>query len=623
MVRTAQLINTSQSLRRAELESGGDQFLVPSAVELPGGELTAIEVTFAPTAEGVTSATIRVRDGEQVLELAVRGEGRRPPSCPPSSLDCHALLPNDEGDCIDALVPDGSACTAACVEGGTCRQGVCVGAARSCDDHDACTADRCSNEKGCLHETISCPSSDRCHAPMCDRLGGCGTVEVKDGTACGSNDCATAHVCLSGTCRAVTAPDGSECSAATLCRGPGVCRNGACDQPPPTPLRPVWQVRAATTETLVFPGVADRLGNVFWITVGPTTTALVSVDRDGRSRFSVPLQGLPSVGSTLFGAPDTPLVLINDDLLAVVVVTDRNTGDGSRVEVRSTRTGALQFAKGRADFEGPLQLASAARFWVMGLGTVGVPARLWLELRTNMGGASWRSWIVALDPAAGVMLWNVPGSYFEQVIADDSAVYVHEALFSQSLWAVDANGHQLWAQTPSSSLTLSSASNGVVLTAYPAVLRDAATGVGVAVDAGLPVTSLTLRGDDRLVSVDTSTFCRQWLASVDPRTGTAVVPWQSTNLRCLGEPLLTSRQSLLVGVSSPAEVLEVGLDGSSHFTCPLSDVAVGAAVLHGNRWIVTDGQGRVHAYDLPVPGLATRGWVSFHGSLSRSRRPLD
>lgn len=614
------LVNTSKGTRHLELGSSSTRFSVASVLDLPGGEELALEVRFTPTEAGRAEGVIEAREGGLTRALTVTGEGRLAPTCPTSTITCRALVPNDDGECLDAAQPDGTACATACIEGGTCQRGVCVGAARSCDDDDACTADRCSNDKGCLHEPVSCPGSDVCHAPTCDPTTGCGVSEVSDGTRCGENDCTTARVCIAGTCRTVSAPDGSECAAATVCHGPGVCRSGACALPASTALAPVWSVQAATTANLVFPGVADRQGNVYWLT-NATSGTLVSVDRDGHPRFSVSFQGFSIPGSAS-GVDESPLFLISDDLLGLVV-TGSSVNDGNHLEVRSTQTGALVYEKGRADFAGAFQLASATRFWVMSAGTVGVPSRLWLEARTNAGGAAWRSWLVGLDPPSGAVLWTVPGTYFEQVLADDTGLYVHEALFSQTLWAIDANGQPRWEQHPTESTRLSSTSGAALLTVYPARLRDPSTGRGTGIDAGVAVTPATLFSGDQLVTVDTNSFCRGWMAAIDVRTATVLVPWQTPPLlaRCLSEPLLTSRQSLLVGIASPAEVLEVGLDGSTFFQCPLSEDAVGPAVLHRNRWIVSDGRGWVNAYDLPVPGPATRGWISYQGSFSRARRP--
>lgn len=620
------IVNEGRASRTLTISLEGDGYELPAALELPGGGQTEVLVAFAPLRPGASAGLARFVDAETTLELSLRGLATEAPTCPRTSLPCRTLEPDEQGACVERPDREGLPCEQPCIENGRCLSGVCVGAARRCDDGDACTTDRCSEERGCVFDPLTCPApGDPCRAASCDPTRGCLATEVKDGTSCGPNDCVTARVCLSGQCRSVTAPEGSTCAEGSFCQPAGSCRGSVCVRPPAAPLQPVWSATAPTGSGLIFPGVADGRGNLYWLTTRrPPTgeiTTLVSVDSAGRARFSVDFAGVPLWRVTALDVPASPMFLISDAQLAIKVGGGPDRAQ-HRLEVRSTTDGALQWSRSRPDFVGPLGVPAGAPLYLLGAGTVGVPARLWLNLRTNTGGANWLSWLAVLDPLTGALLWQRRGTYFDDAIADDEAIYVRESLTTTTLWSWSATGQLRWQQDGSrGSATLSSLWDRALLTAYPPLLRDAATGLPQrALDGGLPISPWTLRLSDRVISVAEST-CRGWVTMHDPLGRERPTAWEPG--RCFGEPLLTSRGTLLVGLSSPPEVREIALDGGTLFACPLQHLANGPAVLVGSRWITWDRQGGVHAVDVPVPGPAPRGWVTAEGSAARARRPAN
>ena len=135
--------------------------------------------------------------------------------------------------------PDASACNGgtACLLTPQCIAGQCVGAARNCDDHDACTTDACDATTGCVHfsATAHCgASTNPCQAPACDPALGCTFTDAPDGTSCGASDCLTADICLFGVCKTVSVTDGAACGTPSPCQSRGLCSSQVCQRPAST-----------------------------------------------------------------------------------------------------------------------------------------------------------------------------------------------------------------------------------------------------------------------------------------------------------------------------------------------------------------------------------------------------
>lgn len=110
-----------------------------------------------------------------------------------------------EGVCRLEPVDDGQPCiTSLCLGGQACRRGVCAGGAPvDCDDFDACTADLCLPDRGCVFEPVP------------------GRVP-EDGVACTEDRCTDDGV-------AVHAPVDAVCDDGLFCSGVELCRPWAVD----------------------------------------------------------------------------------------------------------------------------------------------------------------------------------------------------------------------------------------------------------------------------------------------------------------------------------------------------------------------------------------------------------
>ncbi|MBL8923599.1 MAG: PQQ-binding-like beta-propeller repeat protein [Myxococcaceae bacterium] len=625
------LTNASRATRMVELEVTGP-FAGPPALELGGGESATLELLFLPTSAGNATGQVTFSAERQVTRAGLEGAAVAPISCPAAPAPCRAMQPTPEGTCVEVAAADDSACAAPCVEAGRCRQGQCVGGPRRCDDADACTTDACDEATGCVFVPVHCAApANPCETAVCEARAGCRVVEVLDGTACGENTCVTAKVCVAGQCREVTAPEGSACAPASPCQAAGTCQQGRCSQPAAAPFVPAWSSLTAPGITLTFPGVADRNGNVYWLESNGTTTELVSVTIDGVPRFRRRSAGVPNPGST-YPVETSPLMLVSDTQL-VVLLRDPGTTKvaGHRVEGRSAVDGTLQWSRSRADFAVPLGLAEGVPLWMMSAGVVGSPPRVFLNLRINQGGAAWTSWVAALEPSNGTLLWKHQSTYLSHTIADEDTVYTYEDLWRHELIALAAaTGAQRWSLDVTGSAAVpASAFGGRLFTVYPSVVRATATGLV----SSSPAMAFwnprhALAADGRLISADSNSFCSRFLAMYDLATpATPPVVWQSppgpgATGACLSEPLVTSRQSVLVGSRPLSGLHEVRYDGTTRFSCPLPFAPSGPAVLTRARWVTASSSaGRVDAYDVPVQDVAPRGWVTAGGSLDRANRP--
>ncbi|RYZ10213.1 MAG: hypothetical protein EOO73_01155 [Myxococcales bacterium] len=180
-------------------------------------------------------------------------------TCNPSTGVCSSPNKADSTPC-----GDGKACTG----GDVCKAGACVGAAVTCDDKIACTADSCAEPGGCFFDqskcgcakdadcndgnacngvekcnlqTLSCVAGtavscasldDACNVGTCDgKTGACSAVPRKDGTACDDgNACTKTDGCAAGKCAGTNAVT---CTASDPCHSVGVCdtKTGACSSP--------------------------------------------------------------------------------------------------------------------------------------------------------------------------------------------------------------------------------------------------------------------------------------------------------------------------------------------------------------------------------------------------------
>lgn len=230
-------------------------FATAQSLQIGRGESVELLVDFAPTAPGAYVRTLSV--GSSTVEL--RGVGVESPVCIDGPCD-DATVDEDTGDCVRRPL-DGTVCTDACIVGGTCRQGLCAGPSRSCDDGNVCTIDGCAAD-GCHHVAVTCDApTDPCQAALCDPTLGCRTVAVADGTSC----------------------------AASLCQAQGQCLNQRCVRPSARTLSPRWTYHSSNQ--LHFTGVSDSNDNVYFVECDSRCRA-VSLNSAGSTRFRTELPGL-------------------------------------------------------------------------------------------------------------------------------------------------------------------------------------------------------------------------------------------------------------------------------------------------------------------------------------------
>lgn len=211
--RTASVAITNPNRRNitVALTTIGPFSFASGELQIPGGSEVQVEVTFTPTSVGPASGTLRLDDG--VPSITLRGEGITV-ECPLRTCEAGAV-DAALAACVYTRVPDGTGCTTPCVVGGQCQAGVCVGAARVCDDGNACTIDACNEIVGCVTSERTCPNpGGACRSATCDPTSGCGETDAIDGTLCGPDSCLalTVDVCISAQCVNRPRPDTARCA---------------------------------------------------------------------------------------------------------------------------------------------------------------------------------------------------------------------------------------------------------------------------------------------------------------------------------------------------------------------------------------------------------------------------
>jgi outer membrane protein assembly factor BamB len=246
---------------------------------LPPASRRQLEVTFSPQLVGVARAVLRVSQGTNSWEVALRGGGLAWPDCSAAHGCEEARFDPQAGECLRSARPDGSQCDpgSSCIEGARCQGGACLGVARRCDDGSVCTVDYCVEGEGCRHDDRSsaCRGLEECHAYWCDPKKGCQSEPVPDGSPCGTNhSCQTAEACYGGRCQGIPVPDDppipcklwwAPCVSDANCKG-GECRSPTAEAERPGDIR--WSAmsrhfipdhasgwRAAAT--------VDELGNAY------------------------------------------------------------------------------------------------------------------------------------------------------------------------------------------------------------------------------------------------------------------------------------------------------------------------------------------------------------------------
>lgn len=121
-----------------------------------------------------------------------------------------------------------------------CVNSQCVQQQRSCDDNNACTADRCDPNIGCINTPIVCDDHNACTADSCDPVRGCVFTPIvcDDKNPCTNDSCDPA----TGKCifTPITCDDFNSCTV-DYCD----VSSGACIHKPTDAMCQPFQVRYA------------------------------------------------------------------------------------------------------------------------------------------------------------------------------------------------------------------------------------------------------------------------------------------------------------------------------------------------------------------------------------------
>jgi hypothetical protein len=155
--------------------------------------------------------------------------------CPTPTDPCMVATCDPAGGCGEGPGNDGATCDDAngCTGDGTCANGVCTGAANTCNGSTPCGFQYC-DQKVCkvnpLNEGQPCDTMNTCAMSTCV-MGVCTGVPANDGQPCDDGQfCTFNETCAAGVC---TAPAGDPCPVDTTC-GAWTCNEAtdSCDVTP-------------------------------------------------------------------------------------------------------------------------------------------------------------------------------------------------------------------------------------------------------------------------------------------------------------------------------------------------------------------------------------------------------
>ena len=183
-------------------------FSSPPELRLGGGESATVEVEFAASVAGEAEGLLVVTADAKETEVSLRASALSPLACPLAECRSSVFDPQ-AGACVTTPLVDGAVCNPGCGASGLCVAGVCrAQSAGLCDDADPCTVDACGADGRCVALPLTCPVSNSCQLASCRPGVGCVEEPVEDGVACGDRLCASALICLGGSCVRAATPDG-------------------------------------------------------------------------------------------------------------------------------------------------------------------------------------------------------------------------------------------------------------------------------------------------------------------------------------------------------------------------------------------------------------------------------
>jgi len=608
-------------------------------------------VTFTPEAPGRYEGLL-LFDLEGVeVGVPLRAVAEVAPPCLASAACRIVEFDEETGACTERVAADGTSCADGneCKVDQFCKHGDCLGATRVCDDGNKCTDDRCDPETGCFTVDVSAECeqpTEPCKAAFCDATIGCGIADAPDGTPCGAGDCVSASICRSGSCIVVDVPEGTPCTNAC---GKGACSNKECKRPEGNVLKETWSRAMDPGTRLVFPGIGDASGNLYWIECG-RICELVSVEPKGHVRFR----------RRVVGTVDRPEQLILADGRAVVLaggsLSTFSTFDGEPLLSRDLGADLDRIAGARPqDPDGACPCAwragslasddeGALWAWLQGEGLDVLP-------RSDANGPPARPGVlVSLDPVSGEVR---RGRAFADV--QDASALVLDGAGNVFLTFVPTtgdpvrlslapDGEERWLlPTPTGAAPLASVGDLVVESTPRGVKGESGfvTYDLPAFSQAAPPNVLASTIDGFLLGVDPLGLR---FVGFQPATGTVI---HDARIAHPGDPLdwtppvLTSRRGALfaatfseeanppTGSNRPETVVrELGSDGSQVRSCTLPGRSTygGPAFLRSGSWTVLSRNGAgdfdtVHQFELPKADIAGSGWINVRGSLSGNGRP--
>lgn len=614
----------------------------PGPTELAGASSLAVPVTFQPDAVGSYEKRLRISGHGKTLEVTLVGKALPPPNCSPRGPCWTARFDLASGQCVEETLPDSTPCTATsvCLESAQCAGGECVGAAKDCDDHDQCTTDACDATLGCVHfsATARCGDvSNPCLIPYCDPVVGCAFTEADDGTSCGSANCSSAHICLSGFCRLVPVTDGAACGNDSPCQGRGHCQANVCVRPPATDLVAAWTTWAGGNRSVQWDSIADPLGNVYWRERDLNTSGayLVSVTIGGQPRYAVPilpgdqmalveslllvrsgatLQSYATLdGSPVWGHYFPPSLSTGPNAVGEVHLTSLSRGPPGTVYVGIREMGRADPSRVVDSGLALVELATGAVLWQKLFADLMIDSEtcpvdesgyIYVGFYTNTGGRRY----AALTPT-GQVRWNIDNPHANPAAVFGGRVYHWDHWLSET-----ATG--AWVNTEPPLLQVAG---------YPRLALGAISYVGTQVgkvpscsEPGSLVDGTMLH----LVRVEPTASQLKWTL---PIAGADAGGLTMTNT------VLTSRNTIVFSQTedycntSGRHVLrEISALGEPVFSCrlPAPEAYLGEGLLVGGKWIASIYDSNlqrygVRAFDLPGTELPEHGWATAWGSPAR------
>jgi len=157
-------------------------------------------------------------------------------ACPSSGCSvqfCDIVNGCDAKSNVIPACDDGDKCTVGDVCSANDANASCLpGAATSCEDGNACTADACDPASGCINLPVAATCTDGSACTVGDSCAGgaCvpGVLNCDDGNVCTDDACAAA-----GTCAHV--PNSATCGANAGCAAAATCAGGICPASTPSP----------------------------------------------------------------------------------------------------------------------------------------------------------------------------------------------------------------------------------------------------------------------------------------------------------------------------------------------------------------------------------------------------